>query len=89
MSELTPSGVKLGMLKLTSNILEEIKEGKKMDIKLVDRLVLINQGKENDFRVDENGIKKLCDRVCVPNVPELKKNILEESHIVVLVFILE
>jgi hypothetical protein len=25
-SELTPSGVKLGMLKLTSNILEEIKE---------------------------------------------------------------
>lgn len=89
MSELTPSGVKLGMLKLTSNILEEIKEGKKMDIKLVDRLGLINQGKENDFRVDENGIKKLCDRVCVPNVPELEKNILEESHIVVLVFILE
>jgi hypothetical protein len=33
----------------------------------VDRLVLINQGKEKDFRVDENGIKKLCDRFCVPD----------------------
>jgi len=37
--------VKLGMLKLTSNILEKIKEGKKVDMELVDRLVLVNQGK--------------------------------------------
>ena len=51
-SELTPSGVKLGMLKLTSNILEEIKNGHKEDLKLVDRVVLVNQGKGVDFRLD-------------------------------------
>ena len=35
-SELTLSGVKLGMLKLTSNILEKIKNGQKEDLELVD-----------------------------------------------------
>jgi len=44
-SELSSSGVKFGMLKLTSNILEEIKEGQKMDVELMDHMVLVNQGK--------------------------------------------
>jgi len=34
-SELTADGVKLGMLKLTSNILEEIKNGQKEDLEFV------------------------------------------------------
>ena len=53
-SELTSDGVKLGMFKLTSNILEEIKNGQKEDLELVDRVVLDNQGKGVDFRLDEN-----------------------------------
>lgn len=40
--EQTPNRVKLGMLKLTSGILEEITKGHKNDIGFVDRLVLIN-----------------------------------------------
>ena len=44
-SELMLGGVKLGMLKLTSNILEEIKNGQKEDLELVDRVMLVNQGK--------------------------------------------
>lgn len=43
--ESTPISVKLGVLKLTSNVLEEIKEGQKSYLGLIDRLVLINQGK--------------------------------------------
>jgi len=50
--ELTPKSVKLGMLKVTSNILEEIKVGKREDLELVDRVVLVNQGKGVDFRLD-------------------------------------
>ncbi|MCI08737.1 retrotransposon protein, partial [Trifolium medium] len=42
--------------------------------------VLINEGKETDFKVDENGIVRYRGRVCVPDVPELKKMILEEGH---------
>lgn len=79
-SELTPSGVKLGMLKLTSNILEDIKKGQNMDLELVDHVVLVNKGKGMDFRFDENGVLMFRDRVCVPDVPELKKQILEEGY---------
>ena len=75
-SELTPEGVRLGMLKLTSNILEEIKNGQKEDLKLVDRVVLVNQGKCGDFRLDENGVLMFRDQVCVPD----KRQILDEGH---------
>ena len=76
----TPGGVKLGMLKMTSNILEAIKKGQKEDLELVDHVVLFNQGKGVDFRLDENGVLMFRDRVCVPDVPELKKRILDEGH---------
>jgi len=72
--------MKLGMLKMKSNILEEIKNGHKDDLELVDRVVLVNQGKGVDFRLDENGVLMFRDRVCVPDVPELKKRILDEGH---------
>ncbi|MCI55163.1 hypothetical protein A2U01_0076413, partial [Trifolium medium] len=49
----------------------------KTDRKLMEKLVLINEGKETDLGVDENGILKYRGRVCVPDVPELKKMILE------------
>lgn len=40
--EETHNNVKLGMLKLTSSILEEIREGQKLDLGFVDQLLLIN-----------------------------------------------
>lgn len=50
--EMTPNSVKLVMLKLTSGILEDIVEGQKVYLGLIDRLVWINQGKGVDFRID-------------------------------------
>jgi len=41
----------------------------------VDCVVLVNQGKRVDFRLDENGVLIFCDQVCVPDVFELKKQI--------------
>ncbi|XP_050895763.1 uncharacterized protein LOC127102436 [Lathyrus oleraceus] len=78
--EETPNSVKLGMMKLTSGILEEIRESQKSDLGLVDRLTLINQGSGGDFRVDENDVMRFRDRVCVLDVQEIKKSILEEGH---------
>jgi len=66
--DLTPESVKLGMLKPTSNILKEIKKGQKEDAELVDRVVLLNQGKIVDFRLDQHGVLMFCDRVFVPDV---------------------
>ena len=74
------SCVKLGMLKLTSGILDEIREGQKSDLVLVDKLTLINQGKSGDFRIYENGIMRCRDRVCILDLGDLKKRILDEEH---------
>jgi len=41
----------------------------------VDCVVLVNQGKRVDFRLDENGVLIFRDRVFVPDVLELKKQI--------------
>jgi len=49
-------------------------------LELVDRVVLVNQGKGVDFRLDGNGVLMFRDRVCVPDMFELKKQILEEGH---------
>ncbi|XP_058783678.1 uncharacterized protein LOC131658399 [Vicia villosa] len=54
--------------------------GQKLDLGLLDRPVLINQGKKVDFRVDKNGVMRFRDRVCVPDLLELKKKIFEEGH---------
>lgn len=78
--ELTPTSVKLGMLKLTSIVLGEIKEGQTLDFHLLVKLVLIKWEKEIDFRVCDNGIIKFRERVCVSDILELKKRILEEGQ---------
>ncbi|MCI43253.1 hypothetical protein A2U01_0064490, partial [Trifolium medium] len=68
------------MLKLMNPFLENIKECQKTDKKLMEKLVLINEGKETDFKVDENGVMRIRERVCIPDVPELKRMIMEEGH---------
>ncbi|MCI47094.1 hypothetical protein A2U01_0068335, partial [Trifolium medium] len=75
--EVTPKSVKLGMLKLTNPFLENIRECQKTDKKLREKLVLVDEGKETNFKVDENGIMRFHGRMCVPDVPELKKMIME------------
>lgn len=66
--DITSGSVKLGMLKLTSNVLAEIKEVQKLDLRLMDQLELINQAKGMDFKVGENEIIKFRDIVCVSDL---------------------
>lgn len=76
--EMTVDSVKLGMLKLTSGFLDEIRESQKLNVALVGRMSSVSEDKY--FRVNENVILKFWYKVCVLNVRELKKTILEESH---------
>ncbi|XP_050885357.1 uncharacterized protein LOC127090466 [Lathyrus oleraceus] len=78
--EVTSNSVRLGMLKLSSGFLDDIIKGHKLDINLVDRLSSFGQEEDEDFRVDENDVLKFQNKLCVPDVPELKRMILEESH---------
>jgi hypothetical protein len=78
--EVTSTSVKLGMLKLTNPFLEDIKERQKSDKRLMEKLVLINEGKETNIKIDESGVMRFHRRICVPDVPELKRMIMEEGH---------
>lgn len=78
--EKTPNSVKLGILKLVSGILIEIREGQRFDLSFIYCLILINQNTSGNFIIDENGVMRFRDRVCVLDVPELKKSIPEEDH---------
>ncbi|MCI57623.1 hypothetical protein A2U01_0078874, partial [Trifolium medium] len=52
--ERTMRSVKLGMLKLTNDFLEEVVEKQKTDARLLMYKTLIEQGKKVDIEIDEN-----------------------------------
>jgi len=54
--ELSPQSVKLGMLKISSEFLNSIKDAQKEDVKFVDLMVGNNQTEDSDFKVDDQGM---------------------------------
>ena len=78
--EITPCSVKLGMLKINNDFLDNIKEAQKQDVKLVDFMVGIGRPENDDFKLDAQGVLRFQDRICIPDDETIKKVILEESH---------
>lgn len=78
--ELTLGSAMLGMLKVNNELLNEIRENYKLDVKLVDLLSSVNPNKESDFKVDEHGVLRFQGKLCVLDNFELKKMILDKSH---------
>ena len=76
--EMTSQNVMLGMLKINNAFLNNIKESQKLDVKLVDLMVGSNQTESNDFKVDEQGVLRFREIICIPDEVELKKMILEK-----------
>ncbi|MCI51876.1 polynucleotidyl transferase ribonuclease H fold, partial [Trifolium medium] len=64
--ERTMRSVKVGMLRLTNDFLEEVDEKQKTDARLLKFKTLIEQGKELDIKIDEHGVMRCRGRVCVP-----------------------
>ena len=79
-SEITPNSVRLGALRITSELLGEIRESQKSDPILKTQLEDITSGKDNSFNMGSDGVLRLRDRICVPNVPKLRKITLKEGH---------
>ena len=40
----------------------------------------VQQGKSDEFVIDEEGVLRLGTRLCVPDVDDLRKELLEEAH---------
>ena len=45
-----------GMLKINDDFLDSIREAQKLDVKLVDSMVGIDQYENNDFKLDAQGV---------------------------------
>ena len=76
--EVMPQSVMLGMLKINNEFLDSIREAQKLDVKLVDLMVGIDQSKNSDFKLDAQGVFRFRNRICIPDDVEMKKVILEE-----------
>ncbi|MCI54285.1 hypothetical protein A2U01_0075534, partial [Trifolium medium] len=60
--ERTRRSVKLGMLKLTNDFLEEVVEKQKTDARLMKYKALIEQGKKVDIEIDVNSVMRCRGR---------------------------
>ena len=80
--EIVPEGFieKLSVLSLKPTLLEKIKEDQFSDPYLSRVKEEVESGKRTDFTLSTEGILKFKDRLCVPDVSDLRKEILTEAH---------
>jgi len=78
--ELRSNSVCLGMLKISSWFLEEIKRARERGQFLQERLTTRINGKEFEFHKDYGGIITFRDTICIPAKEDLRKLITEEAH---------
>ncbi len=67
-------------LQVKPNLLQQIKDGQKVDEKLMAIMGKIIKGKETEYEMKENGCLYCKGRVCVLDNGELKTSILKEAH---------
>ena len=60
--------------------LDRVKVAQIRDPQLQKILFEVQQGQSRDFIIDNEGTLRLGTRLCVPDVDELRKDIMEEAH---------
>ena len=60
--------------------LDRVKAAQRKDPQLQRIMFEVQQGKSTEFVVDEEGVLRLGTRLCVPDVDDLRKELLEEAH---------
>lgn len=68
------------MIKVTSELLEQIQTQQKVDEYLQEKRELMKHRKTTEFDENTDGIVRLKGRICVPNDKMTKNLILEEVH---------
>jgi hypothetical protein len=67
-------------MEVGSNLLQEIRKGQVEDEKIQEIKCNIKEEKSPGFSKDEEGVLWYKERICVPNIKELKDKILCEAH---------
>jgi len=71
--------IHLAALQITSSVVQMIKEGQQDDLELRKMIKKVEEGPIQDFTI-KDGVLKFRNHLCMPNHPELKKELLKESH---------
>ena len=61
-------------------LVDQIKEGQKQISKMIKLRAEIEGGRKPDFRIKHDGVIVRGSRMCVPEIGELKREIMEEAH---------
>ena len=77
---LAPDGALLAQLRVIPDLKQMIVNAQKDDAKLQEIVQLVSTGEKTDYVIDESGDLLYKSRLCVPNVMDLRKKILYESH---------
>jgi hypothetical protein len=67
-------------LEIELTLEQDIRKGQLIDDKIAEYRKLIKLGKVPDFRKDEQGTIWFKNRICVPEIKELREAILKEAH---------
>ena len=61
-------------------MVERIREAQAQDAHLSKIVEEVKSGSRDDFSLQEDGTLMFGDRLCIPNVEDLKREIMEEAH---------
>ena len=70
----------LAQFRVRSAYLDRVKSAQRRDLQLQKILFVVQQGQSRDFAIDSEGTLRMGTRLCVPDVDELRKEIMEEAH---------
>ena len=74
------NGALLAQLRVMSELKQMMIEAQKNDIKLQQSVQLVRNGDSTDYSIEEDGGLYYKTRLCVSNVPKLRKKLMYESH---------
>ena len=70
----------LAQFRIRSVLRDRIKVAQNRDPILMELEEKVREGKFTDFNLDDEGVLQISGRLCVPDVDNLRKEILEEAH---------
>jgi hypothetical protein len=73
-------GAKLTNLRVQPTLVERIKVAQAGDLQLQKMKLMVESGAPSEFCIHEDGSLRFGNRLCVPNDPNLKEEILSEAH---------
>ena len=65
---------------VTTSLIDKISALQKVDKFIKGMSQRIREGNASDFQLDSEEILRLQGRICVPEVPELRREVLDECH---------